>query len=236
MRLNWQRDEILLVCDLLAQNDWKWIAPADERAVELSELLRAADFYAVVIRDESFRNPAGVSRKAQNLLSEREDYQGAGTHTSRLDAEVLADYLENPSQMHQVAVQIRAAIANNVHPIEPEVELDDDFSVPEGRLLLSQHLRRERSPKLRHAKIASVLQAGNPLSCEACHFNFGETYGARGEGYIEVHHVVPLHAAGEKDTKLADLALLCSNCHRVVHRGMKWLEIHELVDLVSKNS
>ncbi|MET9496757.1 HNH endonuclease [Streptomyces sp. NPDC006552] len=37
--------------------------------------------------------------------------------------------------------------------------------------------------------------------------------GAR-DRYIECHHVVPLHEAGEGRTKLSDLALTCANCHR----------------------
>lgn len=31
------------------------------------------------------------------------------------------------------------------------------------------------------------------LACEACGFDFEATYGPRGAGYIECHHVVPLH-------------------------------------------
>jgi len=34
-------------------------------------------------------------------------------------------------------------------------------------------------------------------------------------------------------TKLADLALLCSNCHRMIHRTKRWLTVEELKDLVA---
>jgi 5-methylcytosine-specific restriction protein A len=52
-----------------------------------------------------------------------------------------------------------------------------------------------------------------------CGFDFKAVYGDIGEGYIEVHHTMPFHAmvAGTK-IKLADLALLCANCHRMAHR------------------
>ncbi|WP_420719722.1 HNH endonuclease [Streptomyces sp. NRRL WC-3618] len=43
-----------------------------------------------------------------------------------------------------------------------------------------------------------------------------------GAGYIECHHVIPLHVAGEGTTKLSDLALICSNCHRMIHRKAPW--------------
>lgn len=197
--------------------------------------LKAATFYPHEDRDESFRNPAGVSRKAQNVLSEREDHVGAKTHSSHLDAEVLADFLDRPDEMQEAARLIRAAIANGTGDPHVNLMTSDDFTAREGRVLLARHLRRERNPKLRRRKLASILKAGHQLSCEACAFNFAESYGPRGEGYIEVHHVVPLHIAGEGETRLSDLALLCSNCHRMVHRSKDWLTIAELKDLVEAN-
>jgi 5-methylcytosine-specific restriction enzyme A len=34
-------------------------------------------------------------------------------------------------------------------------------------------------------------------------------------------------------TKLADWALLCSNCHRLIHRTERWLTVEDLKDLVA---
>ncbi|WP_245687108.1 HNH endonuclease [Streptacidiphilus griseoplanus] len=67
-----------------------------------------------------------------------------------------------------------------------------------------------------------MLRKGLSLACEVCNFNFEQAYGERGVGYIECHHIVPLHVAGEGATKLADLALICSNCHRMIHRRAPW--------------
>src|SRR5690606_19764194 len=69
---------------------------------------------------------------------------------------------------------------------------------------------------------AAVLRQGGTLACEACGFDFEKVYGDRGSGYIECHHVVPLHEAGEGRTKLSDLALICANCHRMIHRRAPW--------------
>ena len=35
-------------------------------------------------------------------------------------------------------------------------------------------------------------------------------------------------------TRLADLALLCSNCHRMIHRTKQWLTVEELKELVEQ--
>jgi 5-methylcytosine-specific restriction protein A len=61
---------------------------------------------------------------------------------------------------------------------------------------------------------------------EACGFDFEETDGERGKGFIECHHVKPLHTLkpGEK-TSVDDLMLLCSNCRRMVHTKSSWLTV-----------
>ena len=101
-------------------------------------------------------------------------------------------------------------------------DLHDPVS-PEGSLILVNHFRRERDSKLRAAKLATTVDR----SCEVCGFNFEKKYGERGDGYIEVHHIQPLHSTGPTRTGLADLALLCSNCHSMAHR-LPWLTPDQL--------
>ena len=101
----------------------------------------------------------------------------------------------------------------------------DGEEVPEaieGRLRTVTHINRERDPKLRKRKIEKVLADKGSLSCEACGFDFATRYGSHGEGFIEVHHTKPLATLTEASRiTLDDLALLCSNCHRMIHRNPK---------------
>ena len=69
-------------------------------------------------------------------------------------------------------------------------------------------------------------------SCRACNFDFHEQYGDVGKGFIECHHVLPLSVAQQSKPKLVDIALLCSNCHRMVHRRRPWLEMDQLTSLL----
>lgn len=101
--------------------------------------------------------------------------------------------------------------------LELDIELrNEELALLEGkeREVLSKHIIRERKSEL-------VIQKKNIspeiLSCECCSFNFYSNYGEHGKGYIECHHRVPIHK-GERITKLSDLALVCSNCHRMLHR------------------
>jgi 5-methylcytosine-specific restriction protein A len=86
-------------------------------------------------------------------------------------------------------------------------------------------------------KKAAALEATGRLACEACGFDFRERYGERGEGFIECHHLsaVSTLRPGQR-TRLSELALVCSNCHRMIHRRTPWLALDELRALVSVQS
>jgi 5-methylcytosine-specific restriction protein A len=55
-----------------------------------------------------------------------------------------------------------------------------------------------------------------------CGFSFEESYGELGKGYIEVHHLNPLSDRDtERTTTVEEVAVVCANCHRVLHRNGK---------------
>jgi 5-methylcytosine-specific restriction protein A len=232
-RINWTRDEIILACELVEKNGWKSLESIDMRVIELSKLLQANPLHSDNIRTATFRNPNGVAMKTANIATSNPDYAGKGTNGNRLDQEVLLMFLAEPERMRAAAREIRAEIVLGTFVPSAEDHLDDEeYGVMEGKLLLSRHRRRERDPKLRRLKIERAKKAGRSVSCEICSFDFGVTYGNRGEDFIEVHHILPLHASGEVRTKLADLIMLCSNCHRMIHRGNPWLNPAELQNLL----
>jgi 5-methylcytosine-specific restriction protein A len=137
--------------------------------------------------------------------------------------------------MRATAERIREwlTIANADSTELPDLDTGD-ISAGEGAAALRAHLRRERNPELRRRKLDDTKRSGVPIACEVCGFDFGETYGVHGMDYIECHHRIPLHVTGETQTWLADLVLLCSNCHRMIHRTKRWLTVEELKDLIEK--
>src|SRR2546428_7519523 len=64
---NWTRDETILALDLYLDLRGQIPSEDDNRVRELSALLRRYPYHAVAARRESFRNPAGVAFKLQNL-------------------------------------------------------------------------------------------------------------------------------------------------------------------------
>jgi 5-methylcytosine-specific restriction protein A len=112
-------------------------------------------------------------------------------------------------------------------------QIDVEYEATEGRLIPKLHLDRERDKGIIKKKLAQTLKEFGILACEVCGFDFTTHYGALGENFIECHHKKPLHTLfeGEK-TRTSDLALLCSNCHRMIHRKKEWLSVEELRSIV----
>lgn len=100
-------------------------------------------------------------------------------------------------------------------------------------IVTNAHVARERDPRLRKRKIQAAQLSGKALACEACGFDFARAHGERGRGYIECHHVIPLHISGTRTTRLDDLALLCANCRRMIHVRPPWPTPAELRTLIA---
>ena len=108
-----------------------------------------------------------------------------------------------------------------------------DLELPEGRERMIKHIIRERNPRLRQQAINNFLIKNETVHCEACKFDFEMKYGVHGRNFIECHHTIPLSKMknGQK-TKSEDLVLLCSNCHRMIHRNKNWLTLLDLKKLI----
>jgi hypothetical protein len=93
------------------------------------------------------------------------------------------------------------------------------FSAAEGMRTVRAHRRRERSAALRDRKLAEVRVTHGRCFCALCGIDEVVKYpSALGARIFEVHHLAPLaRAAMPVRTTLADLAVLCANCHRAVH-------------------
>jgi 5-methylcytosine-specific restriction enzyme A len=219
---DWEWDETVLACDLVAHNDWQPLSVDDPRVVELSRILQRMSLHPPEARLSSFRNEDGVARKTHNIASSAQDWGKWRSNGSQLDGEVLIQFRRDPDVMHHIAHDLRQDAMDDTPSNFSKFAGYEDGSVLEGRYLWRFHAARERNPGLRRRKIRSVLDRGKPLVCEACDFDFEQTYGDRGLGYIECHHVEPLHETGERSTRITDLALLCSNCHRMIHRKPPW--------------
>lgn len=97
--------------------------------------------------------------------------------------------------------------------------------------LEGERTKREIDVILRNKGIVERAKKESDYICEACGFDFQETYGELGEHYIEAHHLDPLSGRDgvNEPTSIEDFAMLCANCHRMIHRRTPCLTVEELI-------
>lgn len=140
----------------------------------------------------------------------------------------IGHYFDGTRTPHPL--QVEAPSNSGDISIEDEIAIEDDESVfPEGKEKFRQHRYLERDGKIVRLAKARRLAGTGKLECEICKFDFNASYGEIGSGFIEAHHKTPVsQLAGAKKTKIEDLALVCSNCHRMLHRGETVSSIEQL--------
>jgi 5-methylcytosine-specific restriction protein A len=234
---NWTRDELILAVEF-----YKTYAPSipgktDKRLIAVSDEIRALAEGLGLEGDETFRNPNGVYMKLMELRKYDPDYEGKGLGRQLRQVEQEAWGL-TATEIASATELIRAALVEikkdaKVGQVvaaswEPEVQ-----DAPEGALVTRLHRYRERSRKITKDKKKHFLNLHGSLYCEGCGFDFAKAYGERGFGFIECHHTVPVSTMepGRK-TKLSELALVCSNCHRMIHAKRPWLDMAGLIALL----
>lgn len=97
------------------------------------------------------------------------------------------------------------------------------------------------------SQITSDKHERNPLArrlciehygaiCNICGFDFNKIYGVLGEGFIHVHHIIPLSGTPQQHTidPIKDLIPVCPNCHAMIHRKKVPLSVDELKALLNR--
>ncbi len=115
------------------------------------------------------------------------------------------------------------------------LELTGEF--PEGKIVERMHKTRERNTVVVQIAKDNFKKRYGKLFCEACGFDFEKKYGLIGKDFIEGHHTIAVsEMKPDHKTKPQDIAMLCGNCHRMVHKKRPWLSIKDLKKLVPNSS
>jgi len=231
---NWTRDETLLALNLYQRLSGQVPGPDDPQVIALSQRLKALPVHQAAEKRDSFRNPAGVAFKLQNI---RQVATGHGLgNVSSLDRAIWQEFGKAPELVQRLVDAIGAEVTGGEVDEAAVAAVDDDEEFAEGRVLTAMHRRRERNTKLR-GRLLSKRQEAGTLRCDCC-----------GDGPkllpidlalagFEAHHVTPLAESTRSATRLADLALLCATCHRLIHRAMhlhkRWIGVAELKALMA---
>lgn len=236
----WHRDELILALDLYFKVEPGQIHARNPAIIELSGILNKLPFFDNKPDAERFRNANGVGLKLSNFLAIDPSYHGKGMQAySKLDKEVFDEFYKNRALLSRLAANIIATLANEQLTNELQQAGEDtdesEYAAPEGRLLYRLHRLRERNKTIVEKKKKDHLKKHGSLACELCSFDFESVYGEVGRGFIECHHRTPLaQLSPNTKTTLNDLMLICSNCHRMVHRGWGWIYSKLFTETITK--
>ncbi len=236
----WTRDELILALDLYFRAGRKQLDSKHPDVVRLSEILNRLQIHKTDNRNADFRNPQGVSMKLANFSSLDPEYPGAGLQRGgKLDKHIWNEFAGDLERLALVANSIVRGVSwiaeSKTDYMAETIAFDDEDEFPEGKTLTRLHKRKERNSKAVRAKKKKVLQNTGKLECEVCGFDFVKIYGDLGYGFAECHHTVPVSQLTEgHKTKLEDLAIVCANCHRMLHRIRPMMNILRFRELVQR--
>jgi predicted HNH restriction endonuclease len=115
-------------------------------------------------------------------------------------------------------VETPTGVSTPTKPVEVQPEFEAEL-FPEGKERFILHRKAERNSALVAEAKTQFLERDPHMCCEVCGYSFFLTFGEAGAGYIEAHHTVPVATMQPGHlSRVEDLAMVCSNCHIMLHR------------------
>jgi len=106
--------------------------------------------------------------------------------------------------------------------VDSQSDVAEEFGIPKGVAVTETRKYAYHRKIERNRTAARQAKKFHGTRCQACDLDFGERYGKIGRGFIEAHHLRPIATLEEgvpvNYNVAADFAVLCSNCHRMIHR------------------
>jgi 5-methylcytosine-specific restriction protein A len=219
------RDEVVLALELYLTEG---LSTAETRQ-QLSDELRSWPIEQELTSDPKFRNEQSVKNKLYNLQWLDTDGAQGREKGGEVTEATWEEFHRDGSAVKTTAAEVRQSVGELTANEYKDLA---DYEADESSVVVRAHRTRERNRSLVTSKREQALTKTGKLACEACGFDSEAEWGVA--GIIECHHTKPVSelATGES-TRLADLRLLCPNCHRLVHSSRPWRTWDELVELVS---
>lgn len=217
----------------------RYLPITQERFDQIFELIGLANFKTSGQASwDNYTNFISIIKQVRDFLKTKDP------KTSLLDAHSFLYILGSQMKKANFKFSFNRSTVNGQAAAEPKqkitvevtdeqelfvAEEDDEISFPEGKEIYKLHKSKERNKELISSVKEQHLKNDNKLYCQVCGFSFVDIYGEIGQGFIEAHHIFPISQLKEETaTKIEDIALVCSNCHRMLHRRRPWLTMDNL--------
>lgn len=107
--------------------------------------------------------------------------------------------------------------------VESQNDVGEEFALPTSTTIIETRKYALHRKIERNRTAAKQAKKFHGTVCQACGLDFAKRYGAIGQGFIEAHHLRAISTLKEgvavSYDVAADFAVLCSNCHRMIHRS-----------------
>lgn len=149
-------------------------------------------------------------------------YQKLNIKSQRLHEPEVLNYLRK--ELHESVPEPLYNEGDHIH-LPEEVEANTYFEGVKKTITINAYERNSE------ARLKCLEYYGT--NCEICGFNFEDTYGKIGKGYIHVHHLTPLSEIAEEYEldPIRDLRPVCPNCHAMLHKLHKGTQCHTIDEL-----
>jgi 5-methylcytosine-specific restriction protein A len=177
----------------------------------------------VSIRYDTLINPETEPILSREVLN--------SSNLSEMHWDTQMSGIQIPDQISQELENVWASFKKSTifsFPEEIETEQVEIFEGTVRRISINAY---ERNPEARRKCIEHY-----GAICSICQFDFKETYGEVGEGFIHVHHLKQISEIGEtyKVDPIKDLRPVCPNCHAMIHKKQPPYMIEEIKRLLKK--
>lgn len=180
------------------------------RIYEINHEFRTDDINPVSFRVDKLVSPAREVTVKMPLIDENEF-----DNMKELLKRSVVNYLTRPPRHVVSSSEMAESITDTlVRNDIASLEIENEYFEGKRSARLSSFY--ERNPRLR---AAAVRHHGT--ICSVCSFNFTEVYGNMGDGFIEVHHLIPVRTLTESRSvdPVSEMTVVCSNCHRMIHQN-----------------
>jgi 5-methylcytosine-specific restriction protein A len=159
-----------------------------------------------------------IDLKTESISSLAAFYAEGNICACFYDANSIPHDAELETDLREILKFYEMLSYNETVPVSTSDREEDE----DGRRLI-EDLRKLRQHKRidRNSKLAKEAKRIHGTVCKVCGFDFEDTYGEIGKGFIEAHHLQPLGNLKNERLLLSpkdDFTVLCSNCHRMIHR------------------
>jgi 5-methylcytosine-specific restriction protein A len=177
-----------------------------------------------------FKSNISINLKKGDKVKERWISSAAFGKVYKIDKfpeeQELVDDLKEILKLYQIIISKGGFSEGTLN----KIYVDQDQYTTGNEMKIMKHIDKEIEIIKTDPSFIKELKRNNNYTCQACGLKYEKIYGnySKNKDFIEAHHIEPkfkIKKSAEVNKKMSrsskDFAILCANCHRMIHRMMK---------------